>query len=927
MRPLPLIATLLAVANALYGGAQAEERNLIANGGFEKGLAGWKADPKQTLVADAGAAHSGKACLSGEVAEPQKWLKLSATVPVRIGNLYPFRIWARATNRTKLVLWAVQPGSTSRTMIATWKNVPAAWTRYEVPITPGGNGDLSLEIIAPSSMQAPPGRIWIDDIALFETAVPAPLIVSDPSGFADAPSMARAADGSLYLSWLSFRDGADTLQVARFGTGEHAVEKLGQWQVLGGRNAYVLGPKVVEAGDRALVVYAAEENGDWDIFAVPCSPEGPEQPIALTRDKGVDIKPAAAWRDGSLWLAWESNRNGCRQVFAASVRGGKVSLAEAVSPDDVSSYSPTLAILESGEVCVAWHSFRESNYDVFLRRRSPEGTWGQERRLTRAPSIDRNALLVAHGGELWLVYENAQTSTYHIGTTNHRRLIAARVEPDGLKAPKDYRHSLLYGRCEGPSACFDASGRLWLACLRPRLPRAGWDAFLTCLNGSRWLPPSPLSASKGMDRPPALVVDGGRAFVAFQVGDLPPTWRHVPKPAETHSQILLTSLDLTAPPAVPMDLGPLDEPDEPFEAGTLRLARGEDAPTPSIQYGGKTLKLFYGDLHEHTEVSVCNRVGDQSIDESYQHMRDIARYDFACITDHGYNQTPYLWATAAKLARANGDPDRFLTFLGQEWTSSFEKYDDKHPYGYYGHRNLILADLHFPRWWNANNGQTPAELWAELKEMKANFVHIPHQLADTGNVPTDWTFHDEAIQPVAEIFQARGSYEYPDAPRAAKRSTPKRGCYLQDAWASGIVIGVIASPDHGGGYGKAAVYAPELTREAVLDAIRARHTYGTTAAKISLDFRVNGRLMGEKTAATDGKPVVCTIRVVCPAEIDRIEVCRSNEFIFRNEPGARSAEVTFVDEKPLAGRSYYYVRVIQKDGEIAWSSPVWLNAP
>ena len=93
-----------------------------------------------------------------------------------------------------------------------------------------------------------------------------------------------------------------------------------------------------------------------------------------------------------------------------------------------------------------------------------------------------------------------------------------------------------------------------------------------------------------------------------------------------------------------MQLEPLVEPDEPFEPAELRVERGEDAPTPSIDYQGQTLKLYFGDLHEHTDVSVCNRVGDQSVDESYQHMRDIARHDFACVTDHGYNINPYLWS-------------------------------------------------------------------------------------------------------------------------------------------------------------------------------------------------------------------------------------------------------------------------------------------
>ena len=375
-----------------------------------------------------------------------------------------------------------------------------------------------------------------------------------------------------------------------------------------------------------------------------------------------------------------------------------------------------------------------------------------------------------------------------------------------------------------------------------------------------------------------------------------------------------------------MELAPLAEPTEPFEPARLRVERGEDTPTPTISYKGQALKLFFGDLHEHSDVSICNRLGDQSIDESYQHMRDLVRHDFACVTDHGYNINPYLWNYTAKLARVSEDPGRFLTFLGEEWTSSFEEYSTKHPYGFYGHHNLVLADTYFPRWWNARNRQTPAQVWEDLRKLDANFVHIPHQLADTGNVPTDWNFTDEQAQPVAEIFQTRGSYEYRAAPRAAGRLTPTSGYFLQDAWARGIVIGVIASPDHGGGYGKACVFAPELTSEAILDAIRARHCYGTTAAKIFLDVRVDGHLMGEKIPQPAGKTVEIKVTARCPADIDRIDVCRNNRFIYTNNPRGREADLTFTDRQPLPGRSYYYVRVIQKDEEIAWTSPVWFGA-
>ena len=29
--------------------------------------------------------------------------------------------------------------------------------------------------------------------------------------------------------------------------------------------------------------------------------------------------------------------------------------------------------------------------------------------------------------------------------------------------------------------------------------------------------------------------------------------------------------------------------------------------------------------------------------------------------------------------------------------------------------------------------------------------------------------------------------------------------------------------------------------------------------------------------------------------------------------------------KPAAGTHYYYIRVLQADGEIAWASPIWVD--
>jgi hypothetical protein len=515
------------------------------------------------------------------------------------------------------------------------------------------------------------------------------------------------------------------------------------------------------------------------------------------------------------------------------------------------------------------------------------------------------------------------TRLYRTGNVQNRQSLLARWTRDGLGAAAGLADTILAKGTEMPSLAGDAQGRIWVTARRGRGQNLGWDSVVQCYAGGAWSAARHLSLNVGWDGRAAIAALKDRVLVAYQVGRTP-SFPNAKASVAAKSDILLSTIPLSeAPAASAPKVEKLAEDPKPHRLALLRQQLGEESPRRSITYQGQELKLWWGDFHEHTSISICNRWRDTSPDDNYANERDIVAADFSAMTDHGYNFNAALWHYMAKINRVNHDPARFVTFLGEEWTSTHEKKSEKYPEGYYGHRNLIFADPYYPRWYNARDETTPKQIWDELRKQKANFIHIPHQLADTGNVPTDWGYVDKVAQPVAEIFQARQSYEYEGAPRQARRTI--RGHFLQDAWAKGIVIGVIASPDHGGGQGKAAVYAPELTRDAILDAVRKRRCYGTTAARIFLDVRLNGHLMGEEVEIAKRQPITVTAKAIGANDVDRIELCRSNKFIYTKPGSGRNASFTFTDREPLEGTSYYYVRVQQKDGELAWTSPVWVT--
>ena len=210
-------------------------------------------------------------------------------------------------------------------------------------------------------------------------------------------------------------------------------------------------------------------------------------------------------------------------------------------------------------------------------------------------------------------------------------------------------------------------------------------------------------------------------------------------------------------------------------------------------------------------------------------------------------------------------------------------------------------------------------------------VAIAHTSAT--NMGTDWRFHDPEAAPVVEIFQGdRTSYEHDGAPLSARSPAPRDAPggyrpagFVNHALAKGYTLGTIASSDHySTHYSYAMVYTTSFTRQGVLDAIRRRHTYGATD-NIILDVRMGNHFMGDRFRASDAQPL--RVRVRGTGEIARVHILRDGQLAHTHRPAEQEADFEYTDADfgGTGSSHYYYVRVEQADGQVAWGSPLWVD--
>ncbi|MEM7480972.1 MAG: CehA/McbA family metallohydrolase [Acidobacteriota bacterium] len=368
------------------------------------------------------------------------------------------------------------------------------------------------------------------------------------------------------------------------------------------------------------------------------------------------------------------------------------------------------------------------------------------------------------------------------------------------------------------------------------------------------------------------------------------------------------------------------------KAGIYRLVAESDVGLRAesnplwVEAGAPT--VLWGDLHGHSNLSD----GTGTPEDYFRYARDVAGLDVVALTDHDHwglpflDQSPERWAEIRQQVEAFHQPGRFVTVLGFEWTNWI-----------WGHRHVlyfdgatygvaeVLSSLD-PRY------EHPEQLWDALRGREA--MTFAHHSAG-GPVATDWSIEpDPELEPVAEVVSVHGSSEAADTPSPIYSAVA--GNWLRDALDRGYRLGMIGSGDGHDGHpghthlisrtgGLAAILTADRTRAGVLQALRERRVYATSGPRILLQTGLDGFPMGGRPPASAVAGGQLDVRVIGTGPLERLDVIRSGQVV-ESIPGGPSPVVSLTfDLRDLAAGEYIYVRVVQHDGGLAFSSPIFVQ--
>ena len=329
--------------------------------------------------------------------------------------------------------------------------------------------------------------------------------------------------------------------------------------------------------------------------------------------------------------------------------------------------------------------------------------------------------------------------------------------------------------------------------------------------------------------------------------------------------------------------------------------------------------LYFGQLHAHTDIS--NGAG--SVEEAFQYASQVDGLDFFAVTDHSDSfdnadmgaidadgaDISADWAAGKQAAASvtNGD---FVGLFGFEMTWPEDKQ--------LGH----ISTFNTPGW------QTRDQ--ADFENVPTALENYYKALASVPGSVSQFN-HPDDIHGDFERFD-HYSPQY-DAVVSLLEVAGEDGVVDCEYYDLALDKGWHVAPtnnqnNHDGQWGDASeartvVLAKSLTEEALYAAMKDRRVYATQDSDLAIYYELNGTVMGSILPKSEEAEITVFLSDPTDEAIGNVEVVTDGGAVLVSEYVETPSQVL---ELPASGgRSYYYLRITQPDGDVAVTAPVWMD--
>ncbi|MEO7445310.1 MAG: T9SS type A sorting domain-containing protein [Ferruginibacter sp.] len=354
--------------------------------------------------------------------------------------------------------------------------------------------------------------------------------------------------------------------------------------------------------------------------------------------------------------------------------------------------------------------------------------------------------------------------------------------------------------------------------------------------------------------------------------------------------------------------------------------------------------FYYGNLHAHTAFSDGNKdsttTGVNNAGNSYAYAKNSYHFDFLGISEHNHysylrNPGMLLPRYAAGLAQADtaSVEGSFIAMFGMEWGTISQG-------GHvvtYGSPGLIG--------WETISGSANYDTycakgdftsyWNIIATQQKSFCTLAHpQTGDYNDLFGNGVFSKKADSVITgTAIRSGGAFstttDYTDAPANLYENE------FFKTLARGYHVG--PTIDHDNHYttfgrtgpGRTVVLASSLNRDSLSDAFRQRRFYASDDWNAEVTFTINGYAMGSIDSTFYDPHIEVSV-----TDRDASDPVASIK-IYYGVPGSGSLPVVLTSSSNTSGLSYiyptaagssyyYFAKITQSDGDVIWTSPIWL---